>query len=275
MSGYIYKVTCLNTNKLYIGQASEYKIKNNKPYNYGITGRWNDHVSSSKTHTTPLNVAIHTYGRNAFVLEELEKADKHHLDALEAKWISHYNTVVPNGYNIAKHSRNRHHESTDFYNFYKGKVEKALIRPIKKGDELKLVYVVLYLANGENERIAFGQKSNITFEDALNEATEFLKNIGCSYKIDTHNSEEMYEKYKNKLDLFTNKTIYKIKVTSASKLIGVYVHHNDGVTRICFGGKTIVKDDAYNIAKEFIKLLNVPDILIEDVYQSPQQATAL
>ena len=34
--------------------------------------------------------------------------------------------------------------------------------------------------------------------------------------------------------------------------------------RICFGGKTITKEDAYDIAKQFVAELNIPDKLIKD-----------
>ena len=44
--------------------------------------------------------------------------------------------------------------------------------------------------------------------------------------------------------------------------------------RICFGGKTITKEEAYTIAKQFVAELQVSDKLIKDSIKSSQQATA-
>jgi hypothetical protein len=72
MSGVIYQITCKSTNKKYIGQASKYKYKNDKSYNYGAYGRWSDHVCSSKTRDTPLALAIRQYGKDDFHFETIE-----------------------------------------------------------------------------------------------------------------------------------------------------------------------------------------------------------
>jgi hypothetical protein len=48
MSGAIYQITNVSTNLKYIGQATNLKYKNGKPYNYGATGRWSDHICSAK-----------------------------------------------------------------------------------------------------------------------------------------------------------------------------------------------------------------------------------
>jgi group I intron endonuclease len=194
MSGIIYKVTCTVTNKSYVGQATQYKIKDGKPYNYGVKGRWNDHVSSSKKSNTPLHAAIQQYGRDAFVLEEIEIANKVHLDALEAKWIDHFKTLQPHGYNVASHSRNRHHNETAFYEYYKSSVKKAVIRPIRRNNEWKLVYVMLYLNDDSNERIVFGQKDGDTFDKAMADATAFIKELDCPYEEETHNQSEFEKK---------------------------------------------------------------------------------
>jgi len=274
MSGYIYKITCLANNKIYIGQATEFKYKNDIQYNYGLSGRWSDHVSSSKKSTKPLHKAICEYGKEMFTIEELEKASSDTLDTLEAKYIDEYNSVIPNGYNVASHSRNRHHSNDKFYELYLHKVNKATIRPIRKNGEYKIVYVMLYLKDGTTERLAFGQNKDYTYEVAFKEAKEFVENLNCPYEEETHNSNILNEKYKSKLELFIDKEITKVRITTASSLIAVYVYENKKHTRICFGGKTITKDSAYETAKQFVNLLNVSNDLIDDNYQSPQQVAA-
>jgi hypothetical protein len=44
--------------------------------------------------------------------------------------------------------------------------------------------------------------------------------------------------------------------------------------RICFGGKKITKENAYEIAKQFVAELNIKDNIIYDSIQCSQQVTA-
>jgi hypothetical protein len=279
MSGVIYQITCNSTNLKYIGQATNLKYKNGKPYNYGATGRWSDHVCTSKSRNTPLCNAINKYGKSNFNIEVIEEAPLETLDEKEAYWILKNDTIYPNGYNIAKHSRNRHREDSNLYIFYKDKVKSARISPIKNNGELKLVYVYLILNDDKEERIAFGQKSDSTYEQAINEATEFLNRLECSYTISTNYSNKLSEKYASKLIQFKDKEITSVRITSASNLIAVYIGTNEMIRnsehkRICFGGKTVSKEEAYKIAKEFVAELNISDKLITDSIISWQQVTA-
>ncbi len=279
MSGVVYQVTCKPTGLKYIGQATNYKYKNKKPYNYGASGRWNDHVSSSKSRNTPLCQAIQDYGKNQFIVEVLEELPLEELDEREAYWISTLNTIYPDGYNVATHSRNRHRDSSNLHIFYEGKVQSAIISPIKQNGEYKLAYVYLTLHNGTQERLAFGQKENQTYEETLEESKEFLNKIRCPYTISKKNSNILSEKYALKIKDFENKIITSIRITSASKLIAVYIATSEMKLskehiRICFGGKTITKENAYEIAKQFVAELQVPENIIIDSIQCQQQVTA-
>lgn len=267
MSGVIYQITCNSTTLKYIGQATNIKHKNDKPYKYGATGRWSDHVSSSKTHGTPLCKAIQEYGKKDFTIEVLEEAPSEMLDEREAYWMSELNTIHPNGYNIASHSRNRHRETSNLHIFYKDRVKSALISPIKKDGELKMAYVYLTLHDDSQERLAFGQKSDSTYEDAMNEVTEFLTQLDCPHT--TKCNDTLSEKYASKLNEFKDKEITSVRITSASNLIAVYIGTSEMKLskehkRICFGGKKITKEDAYNIAKQFVAELKISDKLIQD-----------
>lgn len=99
----IYMVFCEPSGLSYIGQAKSFKYKNGRPYRYGMTGRWSDHVSQSRRATslrfTHLHRAIQTFGKEAFVLCELEITNFLEADDLEAEYIKRFNTLVPNGYN--------------------------------------------------------------------------------------------------------------------------------------------------------------------------------
>lgn len=279
--GFIYKITCIPTGKLYIGQAREFKHKNGKPYNYGIQGRWCDHVSSAKKSVSEFANAIKTHGKDAFRVEELEKAALEKLDALEAKWIAHFNSVVPNGYNTARHSQNKHRTESNLHEFFQGNVRQAVLRKIHKQGVLRLVYVILTLQDNTERRIVFGNNKDDTFEQAWKAANEFVQKLCCPYSEDTSYSHDPLERYASKLEEFADKQITKIRITSASQLIAVYVTTSDMKSwkdqiRICFGGKTISKDVAYELALLFVdQLPKTPLTRVEDICQSQQQAAAI
>jgi hypothetical protein len=276
MSGVIYQITCNATNLSYIGQATSLKYKQGKPYNYGASGRWSDHVSTSKTRNTPLCKAIKLHGREAFTINVLEDGFLETLDEREAFYIKQYNTVHPNGYNVATHSRNRHREESNLHVFYEGNVQSAIIAPIKRNGDNKLAYVYLTMIDGTKERIAFGQKDGSVFEETMQEVTEFLERLKCPYTI---KRDVLAEKYASKLEEFKDKEVTSVRITSASTLIAVYVGTSDmklskDHKRVCFGGKTMTKEEAYENAKQFVAELHVSDKLIYDSIKSSQQATA-
>jgi hypothetical protein len=280
-SGFIYKITCLPTGLVYIGQTQEFKHKKGKPYRYGIQGRWSDHLSTSKKSTTTFAKDIQKYGKDAFKIEELEKADLNKLDALEAKWIEYYNSTIPNGYNIGRHSQNKHRESSNIYEFFQDKVNSAVLRKIHKNGTLSLVYVNLYLKDGSDRRIVFGNNKNDTFEEAWKSANDFISKLKCTYYEDTSYSSDPLERYASKIKELNEKEISKIRITTASNLIAVYITTNDVKSwkdqiRICFGGKTIDQDSAYDLAKLFIEQLQKNNLtIIQDTYRCQQQAAAL
>lgn len=278
--GFIYKITCIPTGKHYIGQAREHKHKHEKEYKYGIQGRWGDHVSSAKTSLTAFSEAIRQYGREKFQVEELEKAPLDSLDALEAKWIAHYNSIVPNGYNTTRHSQNKHRESSNLYEFFKDKVTSCCLRKIRRNNIYSLVYIILELKDGSQRRIVFGNNKDDTFQTAWESAIEFAENLECPYHEDTSSSADPLERYASKIEEYADKEITKIRITSASNLIAVYITTSDMKSwkdqhRICFGGKTIDKNSAYELATLFVDQLHKnSQTIIQDAYRCQQQAAA-
>lgn len=82
----IYKITNLINGKSYIGQSVH------------IERRWTEHCLPS-TKSLIAN-AIHKYGKENFSFQVLEECLQEHLDEREEYYITHFNTIVPNGYNI-------------------------------------------------------------------------------------------------------------------------------------------------------------------------------
>ena len=94
---YIYKFTNKNNNKSYIGQS----IKPYKRYKEHLYGRKNKN-------NTYFDKIIRKNGIENFSFEIIDKANnQEEIDKLEQKYISQYNTIIPNGYNILKGGRNQ------------------------------------------------------------------------------------------------------------------------------------------------------------------------
>ncbi len=274
--GFIYKATCKNTNKSYIGQAKEFKSKNGKKYNYGIKGRWCDHVSASSSHSTPIANAITEYGKDSFELVEIAKAPLQELDALEAEWINKSNTLVPNGYNVMSHSRNKHHKTSSFHTMFTDAIQ-AEIHPINKEAEASIIYVYINMKDNTRKRITFGQDNNKTFDDAYNDALEFINKLQCKV-ID--NCADRFAKQKEQITNL-NGDITDITITTASNLIAIYFMTNKMKNRaerlrICFGGKNTLHELSYKTALDFIEELQLTNIKIDDkiLNQCRQQAAA-
>lgn len=100
--GCIYKLTSRTERKTYIGQVALYKFKDGKPYQYGLKGRWSDHVSDAPIKTKPIAAAIVARGPQDFSIEILEIASLYELNDLEIEYIERLHTIVPFGYNVQR-----------------------------------------------------------------------------------------------------------------------------------------------------------------------------
>ena len=82
----IYKITNLTNGKSYVGQSVH------------IERRWTEHCLPSAN--SLIAKAIQKYGKEQFSFQVVEECMPEQLDEKEEYYISHYNTVVPNGYNV-------------------------------------------------------------------------------------------------------------------------------------------------------------------------------
>jgi hypothetical protein len=126
----IYKITCLESKKSYIGKAIHVLNKKN-PQKHGGFGRFKRHVLNNKT---VLGKAIQKYNPEKFVIEILCVCKTEFEDEIEILLIKEYNTIVPNGYNIMyggqgnnemTHSDQHHFFGTTFSEEYKNKLKQA------------------------------------------------------------------------------------------------------------------------------------------------------
>ncbi len=90
----IYKITNLINNKVYIGQS----VHPNK--------RWWQHKQRARTHydELPIHLAITKYGEQNFSFEILQWTQDYNNQ--EKRLIKEYNSISPNGYNIAEGGAN-------------------------------------------------------------------------------------------------------------------------------------------------------------------------
>lgn len=260
---YIYKITCLPTQKCYIGQTQKYKTKDDKPYNYGIAGRWCDHVSSAKRSNTPLHQAIREHGLEQFTIECVEVVSEHTADEREAHWIETEHTRVPDGYNVMGHSRCKHRNATTLASAYLEKATAVELKVIKRGGTPTLVYVYITLPDTK-KRLTFGQAKDASFEDALREATSVVDEFRQhGVRVINHDDD------------FAHETYVKVRIVPFNKtMVAVYLKPNEGQQkRVCFGGKTITFDEALENARTFVHRLSY-DMLEDSILLKSQQQAA-
>lgn len=90
--GLIYLITCTVLGKLYVGQTTR-----------TLEVRWGNHLKESRRESPSIivDLAIKKYGPENFTHQELESCqDQESLNSAEKKWISYYNSLAPNGYNL-------------------------------------------------------------------------------------------------------------------------------------------------------------------------------
>ena len=91
--GYIYKITCKDTKKIYIGKTES-----------TVQGRWKEHcraafLESHGDYNFPFHRAIRKYGINNFTIETIDiSSDPEELKEKEKYWINFYNSYY-DGYN--------------------------------------------------------------------------------------------------------------------------------------------------------------------------------
>jgi len=105
VTGEIYLITNINENKSYVGQTRSHRLNKGKYRPFGSIGRFKDHISEAINNTKKyqcvyLNNAIRKYGSANFKFELIEKCEVINLNKREQYYISKYNTLFPNGYNL-------------------------------------------------------------------------------------------------------------------------------------------------------------------------------
>ena len=136
----IYKITNLINGKSYVGQSIH------------IERRWQEHCQLAST--SQISKAIKKYGKENFLFEILEQCSIEELNNQENYWIAHFDTIVPNGYNIAENTESTH----TTYRYFDKECLQLIILDIKNSNlSLKDIAEKYSLTVGTISRINAGK----------------------------------------------------------------------------------------------------------------------
>lgn len=86
----VYRVTNTKNGKSYIGQTKQ-----------SLSRRWIEHCQINRSCCRGLREAIQKYGKENFTIEQIDVAsNREEASIKESYWISFYNSMSPNGYNL-------------------------------------------------------------------------------------------------------------------------------------------------------------------------------
>lgn len=183
---YIYKITNLINNKIYIGQTRN-----------SVLYRWNQHISAAvsdkekQDYNYLLHKAIRKYGKNNFSIETIEELDESvDLSEREQYWINYYHSCVleenSNGYNMTYGgegiSRVNKYELHDLWLSGKGSLEIAQIT----GHQEITVRNNLQTFEDYNKEIDFARNTGTTVY-CYNEKGELI----CAYPSISYASKQV------------------------------------------------------------------------------------
>ena len=208
----IYKLTNLENNKIYIGQAVSHILNHKRFRPYGAEGRFRCHISEAfskkQNQCHYLNSAIKKYGCCNFNVEVIDYCELDISDELETKYITEYNSLYPNGYNLKIGCKTFRHcdeskkrVSNGVMNYYKNQKfdrfmsinpllletdHNNLLKPLNR-DGIQYGWYIYIKDNGKGYKADFGG-SHISVEDSKIKALEFLEEL--AKRLDAGNSLE-------------------------------------------------------------------------------------
>lgn len=186
MTYHIYCITNKINNKSYIGQSID------------AISRWKDHISDAKrkfgktanNKKFAIHNAINKYGKENFIWQIIETVDTiDESNEAEEFYISYWNTIAPNGYNL-KYGGKNHKLSEE--------------TKIKISNTLKRIGTIL--SNKGVDHPNFGNKLSNERKEYLSK--KFSGDNGANKKITAEIAKEIYLKYLNDM----SQTCYSLKI---------------------------------------------------------------
>jgi group I intron endonuclease len=237
--GQIYRITNTLNDKEYVGQTWTHR-KNRGVYKpFGYEGRFRDHISEAVCNTKKkqcryLNNAIRAYGKDVFNVHLLHSCPIDELDYWEKYYISEYNTMYPNGYNLTNGGKSHVRLETD------GSVEKLDTNtPKKRGG---------CVMRTEETRA----KMSTRLKEVMN--TDENKQRQMFITKEQHKNQKFVKFQGETIDLTNLDQYLSIKHASGKPFIVVKVNGK----QTSFVGKYQSLEELREQAKEFLKTIATP-----------------
>jgi group I intron endonuclease len=147
----IYQFVNNTTQKIYVGQAVDYKqrIRNHK-------------FNLKQNKNTPLYSALKKYGWENFSINIIEECEENKLNEREVYWIEEKNSLYPNGYNLLEGGKQARHTDITKQKISNGrkgiKFSKSHIENLRKSH---LGYV---MPEEQKEKISKSNKGKVVSE---------------------------------------------------------------------------------------------------------------
>lgn len=296
VKGEIYLMTCIVTNKHYVGQTRTHYKNGNTYKKFGHKGRFNAHInealSNTKKECPKLNRAIRKHGKDNFKVKLILTCELIELDHYETYYIEKYDSIN-NGYNatyggrtgfiteeICKNISNT--LNTQFDNKKYEKIKDIDIKKIKlclvESDNRKTIS--LYINDcikfdfGKHPKdlkssleraekfalnIANNKQEDIIVQDKLEQMTS-LKNYKKEDKLVINSKTQVKYNDQKRYDKYSNIDITSISIklnkTPQYDLILLFIKSDNKTDKLSFGGKILTFDQNINRIKIFLEKIN-------------------
>lgn len=220
----IYKITNKINGKIYIGQS------------VNIERRWRDHKKANADY--PIHKAFKKYGIENFDFEVLEECPIRELNQKEQKYIIHFNSLVPNGYNIIFGSIHQIKLTPDRINEIIEMLKETLLNSEDIGEIFGVSgRTVRAINSGESWK-----SDNYTYpiRDKLYKITSHLKKIECKQckkLFNPKNSQQIYcsaecsQKSQRKAERPSKEELYELIKNNSFVAVGKMFNVSDNAVR--------------------------------------------
>ena len=243
--GFIYIVTCLTTNKSYIGKTTE-----------SINRRWRRHVIDKNSYCRLLSEAIKVYGEDDFNIYKLKSSTIDMIDYYENKFIVEWNTQHPNGYNLQNGgSIGFKHNNETLIKMSKSQ-KGRIITDVSKV-KLSISNQLKQHSEESKEKMKNNHSSKRTITDTLREALDELGLTELPKFLQFHKNEKIKVNIPNqKRKTFGGKNISLLKkIKSAIEYKNSVYDGNTAISKF-----KILNDEDKNKLKDTLKKLDLENM---------------
>ncbi len=233
--GEIYKITNIETNKVYIGQTMSHHKNHNKYRPFGYIGRYGEHLSVARNLTKQQSVcylynSMRVHGEDKFKIELLLRCHIDETDHWEIEKIKEYNSIFPNGYNLTEGGKSARYKAPSTNS------GETLNEPKKRGGCTER-------SEKTRQLMSERQKAHLSSKEVLLEKSAQTKQ---------QHLEKKFDKLKHVKDIDSTNIDKYIHVIHENKSNRDYVRVIIDKVRIEFNAKHETLEEIKNRARSFI-----------------------